>query len=33
VRWNSPVGPVAAALAYGVQSKKVRLHLTVGFTF
>jgi translocation and assembly module TamA len=33
VRWNSPVGPVAASLAYGVQAKKVRLHLTVGFTF
>jgi translocation and assembly module TamA len=33
VRWNSPVGPVEASLAYGVKAKKVRLHMTVGFTF
>lgn len=33
VRWNSPVGPVEASLAYGFKAKRVRLHLTVGFTF
>lgn len=33
VRWNSPVGPVEGSLAYGVQARKFRLHLTVGFTF
>jgi translocation and assembly module TamA len=33
VRWNSPVGPVEAAVAYGFKARKVRLHLTVGFTF
>jgi translocation and assembly module TamA len=33
VRWKSPVGPVDAALAYGLKSKEVRLHFTVGFTF
>jgi translocation and assembly module TamA len=33
VRWKSPVGPVQADLAYGVESKKVRLHMSVGFTF
>jgi translocation and assembly module TamA len=33
VRWNSPVGPVEGAVAYGFKARKVRLHLTVGFTF
>jgi translocation and assembly module TamA len=33
VRWRSPIGPVEAALAYGVQAKKFRLHITAGFVF
>ncbi len=33
VRWKSPVGPVQADLAYGVDVKKFRLHLRLGFTF
>jgi translocation and assembly module TamA len=33
VRWRSPVGPIEAALAYGVHAKKFRLHLTAGFVF
>ncbi len=33
VRYNSPVGPIQADLAYGVTPKRLRLHLTVGFTF
>jgi translocation and assembly module TamA len=33
VRINSPVGPLQVDLAYGVQSKRFRLHLSVGFTF
>jgi translocation and assembly module TamA len=33
VRWRSPVGPVAVDVAYGVQAKAVRLHLSLGFTF
>jgi translocation and assembly module TamA len=33
VRWKSPVGPVEAAVAYGFKAKRVRLHMTVGFTF
>ncbi len=32
-RWRSPVGPVQADVAYGVDTKKVRLHLRLGFTF
>jgi len=32
-RWRSPVGPVQADLAYGVDSKKFRLHFRLGFTF
>jgi translocation and assembly module TamA len=32
-RWRSPVGPLQVDLAYGVQVKRVRLHLSVGFTF
>ena len=33
IRWNSPVGPLQADLAYGLQSHKVRLHLRLGFNF
>lgn len=33
VRWRSPVGPLEAALAYGVDRRKFRLHLTAGFVF
>jgi translocation and assembly module TamA len=32
-RYNSPVGPLQMDLAYGLDSKKIRLHLSVGFTF
>ncbi len=32
-RWRSPVGPVQADLAYGVDIRKFRLHLRLGFTF
>lgn len=32
-RWASPVGPVQADLGYGVDVKKFRLHLRLGFTF
>ncbi|WP_026437862.1 autotransporter assembly complex family protein [Acidovorax sp. JHL-9] len=33
VRWRSPVGPLQADLAYGVQAKQLRLHLRLGFSF
>lgn len=33
LRWRSPVGPLQADLAYGVQAKELRLHLRLGFTF
>ena len=33
VRWRSPVGPVEAALAYGVQPRRFRLHFSAGFVF
>ena len=33
IRWRSPVGPVQADLAYGIQSHSLRLHLRLGFTF
>ena len=33
VRYNSPVGPLQADLAYGVDRKRLRLHLSVGFVF
>ena len=33
VRWRSPVGPLQADIAYGVDPKKLRLHLRLGFTF
>jgi len=32
-RWKSPVGPVQADIAYGVDVKKFRLHLRLGFNF
>ncbi|RZL86613.1 MAG: outer membrane protein assembly factor, partial [Variovorax sp.] len=32
-RWKSPVGPVQADVAYGVDVRKLRLHLRLGFTF
>ncbi|MDF1484850.1 BamA/TamA family outer membrane protein [Ramlibacter sp. H39-3-26] len=33
VRWRSPVGPMQADLAYGVDARRLRLHLRVGFAF
>lgn len=33
LRWSSPVGPLQADLAYGVQAKDIRLHLRLGFSF
>lgn len=33
IRWRSPVGPVQADIAYGLQSHDVRLHLRLGFNF
>lgn len=33
VRYNSPVGPLQADLAYGLDSRRWRIHLSVGFTF
>ncbi|MBP7566486.1 MAG: BamA/TamA family outer membrane protein [Burkholderiaceae bacterium] len=33
VRWRSPVGPLQADIAYGLDAKKFRLHLSVGFVF
>ncbi len=33
IRWNSPVGPLQADLAYGFQTQKIRLHLRLGFSF
>ena len=33
VRYNSPVGPLQVDLAYGVDTKRLRLHLSVGFSF
>jgi len=32
-RWKSPVGPVQADVAYGIDTKKLRLHLRLGFNF
>ena len=32
-RWKSPVGPLQMDLAYGLATKRIRLHLSVGFTF
>jgi len=33
LRWRSPVGPLQADVAWGVQAKKLRLHLRMGFAF
>jgi translocation and assembly module TamA len=33
VRWRSPVGPVEAAVAYGVEAKRFRVHFSAGFVF
>ncbi len=33
LRWRSPVGPLQADLAWGVQSHQLRLHLRLGFSF
>ena len=33
VRYNSPVGPLQLDLAYGLEPRDWRLHLSVGFTF
>lgn len=33
VRWRSPMGPIDAAIAYGVQPRKFRLHFSAGFVF
>lgn len=33
IRWASPVGPLQADLAYGLEEKDIRLHLRLGFNF
>lgn len=33
LRWNSPVGPLQADVAWGVQSRQLRLHLRLGYSF
>ncbi|MBF5002995.1 BamA/TamA family outer membrane protein [Diaphorobacter caeni] len=33
IRWRSPVGPLQADIAYGLQEQQLRLHLRLGFTF
>ncbi len=33
IRYNSPVGPLQVDLAYGLETRRLRLHLNVGFTF
>ena len=33
VRWRSPVGPLRADLAWGQETRKLRLHLTAGVSF
>ncbi|MGE0348200.1 autotransporter assembly complex protein TamA [Hydrogenophaga sp.] len=33
LRYNSPVGPLQLDLAYGLETRRWRLHLNVGFTF
>lgn len=33
MRFNSPAGPLQFDLAYGLATKKFRLHLSVGFAF
>ena len=32
-RWRSPIGPIQLDLAYALASKRLRLHLRLGFTF
>lgn len=33
VRYNSPIGPLQASIAYGLEPRRLRLHLSVGVTF
>lgn len=33
VRYNTPVGPLQADLAWGVQTRRLRLHISVGVVF
>ena len=33
VRWRSPVGPLRVDLAYGTQTRRARLHFSVGIAF
>ncbi len=33
IRWRSPVGPVQMDIAYGLATRKARLHMSVGFSF
>lgn len=33
LRWRSPVGPLRVDLAYGQETRKVRLHLSIGIAF
>ena len=33
VRWRSPVGPLRVDLAYGSETRKPRLHFSVGIAF
>ncbi len=33
VRWRSPVGPLRVDLAYGQQTRRVRMHLSIGIAF
>lgn len=33
IRYNSPVGPLQLDLAYGLETRRFRIHLNVGFTF
>lgn len=32
-RWRSPIGPLQMDVAYGVKTKRLRLHVAVGFSF
>lgn len=33
IRWRSPVGPVEASVAYGVEARRFRIHFSAGFSF
>lgn len=33
LRYNSPVGPLQVDIAYGLETRRLRLHLNVGFVF